>query len=64
MITGSLKAITGSLKAALSIYGQNKKNDHWLTQSNHWVTVIPPELETSKAVRTAVLFFHFNVILS
>ena len=40
-----------------------EKNDHWLTQSDHWVTVIPPELQTFKAVMTAVLFFHFNVIL-
>ena len=30
---------------------------------NHWMIVIPPELQTSKAVMTAVLFFHFNVIL-
>ena len=36
---------------------QNKKNDHWFTQSDHWVTVIPPELQNSKAVITAVLFF-------
>ena len=45
------------------VWPKQNKNDHWLTQSDHWVTVISPELQTSKAVITAVLVFHFNVIL-
>ena len=43
--------------STVHVWPKQKKNDHWFTQSDHWVTVIPSELQTSKAVITAVLFF-------
>ena len=34
-----------------------------LIESHITALVIPPELQTSKTVKTAALFFHFNLII-
>ena len=51
------------LQENLYISSNGSKVIRPLIESHITALVIPPELQTSKTVKTAVLFFHFNFIL-